>query len=227
VANRVDRVFWRFRAYGFLKNLRFFDPFLILFLRDVGLIYLAIGSLIAVREICTNIFEIPTGVVADTFGRRRAMLLAFVAYIGSFVVFGLLSGYALFLLAMVLFALGEALRSGTHKAMTLEHLRQNGMEDRRVAYYGRTRAASQFGSALAALLGAGVVLWGGSYRAVFLASLIPYVLGLLLMASYPRQLDGHIEGGSASWTSLLDRLRCTVVNSVASLRHPGRCFAGS
>ncbi len=30
-------MFHKFRAYGFLKNLRFFDPFLILFFREMGL----------------------------------------------------------------------------------------------------------------------------------------------------------------------------------------------
>jgi len=215
-----DRMFWKFRAYGFLKNLRFFDPFLILFLRDAGMTYLAIGSLYAVREIATNILEIPTGVVADAFGRRRAMMFAFGAYLCAFALFGLFTSYRAFAVAMLLFALGEALRSGTHKAMILEHLRQSGTEDQRVAYYGRTRAASQFGSALAALIGAGVVFSTGAYRMVFLASMIPYVLGLALMCSYPRSLDGHVEGGHRSWRDILGALRGTVRASILALRSP-------
>jgi len=213
-----DRMFWKFRTYGFLKNLRFFDPFLILFFREAGLTYLAIGSLYAVREISTNVLEIPTGVVADSFGRRLAMIAAFASYLGSFALFGLFSSYAAYAPAMILFALGDALRSGTHKAMILEHLRQRGLEDHRVAYYGRTRAASQFGSALAALIGAGVVFWTGSYRVVFLASMAPYVLALFLMVSYPKRLDGHVERIGWSWGSLFEQLRDTTRMSIASLR---------
>ena len=213
-----DRMFWKFRMYGFLKNLRLFDPFLILFFREAGLTYLAIGSLYAIREISTNVLEIPTGVVADAFGRRRAMIASFAAYLGSFALFGLLSSYAAYAPAMILFALGDALRSGTHKAMILEHLRQRGLEDRRVTYYGKTRAASQFGSALAALLGAGVVFWIGSYRVAFLASMIPYVLALFLMVTYPKELDGHVESISWSWRSLFEQLRDTARMSIASLR---------
>ena len=213
-----DRMFWKFRMYGLLKNLRFFDPFLILFFREAGLTYLAIGSLYAIREISMNVFEIPTGVVADSFGRRRAMIAAFATYLGSFALFGLFSSYAAYAPAMILFALGEALRSGTHKALILEHLRQRGLEHHRVAYYGRTRAASQFGSALAALIGAGVVFWTGSYRVVFLASMAPYVLALLLMASYPRELDGHVERIGWSRRSLFGQLRDTTRMSIASLR---------
>ncbi len=215
-----DRMFWKFRAYGFLKNLRLFDPFLILFFREAGLTFLAIGSLYAIREVCTNVFEIPTGLIADTFGRRRAMIASFASYLCSFALFGFFTSYTAYALGMVLFALGEALRSGTHKAMILEHLKQRGIEDRSVAYYGKTRAASQFGSALAALLGAGAVFWAGSYRVVFFASMVPYVLALFLMLSYPRKLDGHVERITWSWKDLLGRLRETVRASFASLGHP-------
>jgi len=120
---------------------------------------------------------------------------------------------------MVVFALGEALRSGTHKAMILEHLRREGIDDRRVAYYGRTRAASQFGSALAALIGAAAVFWVGRYRVVFLASMVPYVLGLLLMMScYPKELDGHLEGVGRSWRAVGRRVKETVRMSAAALK---------
>ena len=40
-----DRMYLKFRLYGFLKNLRFFDPFIILFFRDAGLSFLSIGLL--------------------------------------------------------------------------------------------------------------------------------------------------------------------------------------
>ena len=215
----TDRMFWRFRAYGFLKNLRFFDPFLLLLLREAGLSFLEIGSLYGIREIVANILEIPTGIVADAFGRRSAMIGSFAAYLLSFALFGLFSTYATYVIAMILFAVGDALRSGTHKAMILEHLRRRGEESRRVAYYGRTRAASQLGSALAAAVGAGVVFWAGSYRTAFLASMAPYVLGLSLMTTYPRALDGHVERVAPSWPAMLARLRDATRASVATLRN--------
>jgi len=39
-----DKLFPRFSAYGFLKNLRFFDPFIILIFREAGLSFLDIGG---------------------------------------------------------------------------------------------------------------------------------------------------------------------------------------
>ena len=63
-----DLMYHKFRTYGFLKNLRFFDPFLVLFFREMGLSFLEIGTLFSIREVATNLLEIPTGVIADAYG---------------------------------------------------------------------------------------------------------------------------------------------------------------
>ena len=66
-----DLQYFKFCMYGFLKNLRFFEPFLLLILLGKGLSYLEIGTLYAAREISINIMEIPSGLLADTVGRRQ------------------------------------------------------------------------------------------------------------------------------------------------------------
>jgi len=188
-----DKQYYKFCSYGFLKNLRFFDPFIILFFLEMGFSFLQIGTLFAIREIATNILEIPTGVVADSYGRRKSMVMSFLSYILSFLIFYFFPSFFYYTLAMLMFALGEAFRTGTHKAMILEYLQVNNMQESKVEYYGHTRACSQLGSALSALIAAGIVFYVGSYRIVFLASVIPYIANLFLMLSYPKELDGSIE----------------------------------
>lgn len=190
---KKDRQFYKFAAYGFLKNLRFFDPFLILFFREMGLSFLQIGTLISVREVTTNLLELPTGFIADLYGRRMSMILSMVSYMASFLVFYFFPNFFLYMAAMVVFAFGEAFRTGTHKAMILEYLRLNELTDIKVHYYGATRAASQLGSAVNALIAAFLVFYTGSYKIVFLASIIPYVINLINLASYPKNLDGDLK----------------------------------
>ena len=215
---KKDLQYAKFSAYGFLKNLKLFEPFLILFLLEKNLTFTLIGTLYAYREIMTNLLEVPTGIIADAFGRRRTMVQSFLAYIISFLIFYYASTFWLLMLGMTFFAFGEAFRGGTHKAMIFEYLKMKGWQDQRVDYYGHTRSWSQNGSAVSALIAAGIVFASGRYDVVFLVSTLPYVLNLFLMLSYPKELDGQIhESGSIAESLAIIRrsLRITFMNTGA------------
>jgi len=215
---KKDRMLFRFSAYGFLKNLRFFEPFIILIFREGGLTFFQIGLLYSIRDLANNILEIPTGVFADTFGRRKAMVLAFLAYILSFFIFFWFEDFYFYALAMIFFAFGEAFRSGTHKALILEYLKLKDMLAYKVAYYGRTRGASQMGSAFNALIAAALLFYTGDYRAMFLATTIPYLLDLINLATYPEILDGGISDHAkgAIWA----QAKNTVVDFIGIFKDP-------
>jgi len=184
-----DRQYYKFCFYGFLKNLRFFEAFLILFLRQKGLSYTEIGSLYALREVVTNLAEVPTGIIADTYGRKKSLIFSFVAYILSFLLFFAGENYLWFLAAFLLYGLGDAFRSGTHKAMIMDYLKLKGISEQKIAYYGHTRACSQRGSALSALISGIIVFYTGDYQTIFLLSVLPYLIDMLLIWSYPAELD--------------------------------------
>jgi len=181
--------YFKFCFYGFLKNLRFFDAFFILFLVEKGLSYTQIGILYAVREITINIFEIPSGIAADTFGRKDSLVGSFIFYIVSFATFYFSENFWLFLFAFVLYGIGDAFRTGTHKGIIMDYLKLNGWEDQKINYYGHTRSWSQMGSAVSALIAGVIVFYSGTYQAIFLYSIIPYLLNVFLIISYPKELN--------------------------------------
>ena len=185
-----NRQFYKFCAYGFLKNLRFYEPFLFLFFLGQGLSFLQIGILISIREMGRNLLEIPAGIIADSLGRKRTLATSFVFYIVAFAIYFFGHSYGVFIVAMVYYSLGDSFRTGTHKAMIFDYLKINGWKDQKVYYYGHTRSYSQLGSAVSSLAAAGLVLLSGNYRMIFLYSILPYILDLLLILSYPGELDG-------------------------------------
>jgi len=182
--------YYKFCSYGFLKNLRLFEPFLILFFLEKGLSYAQIGTIYAIREIARNMFEIPSGVMADIFGRRRTMIFSFSSYIISFSVFYLFDSFGLFIVAMIFYGFADAFRTGTHKAMIFEYLKIKKITNLKVHYYGHTRSWSQKGSALSSLIAATFVFFYSDYTTIFLITTIPYLLDLILIASYPKNLEG-------------------------------------
>ena len=58
----------RFCLYGFIKNQKYYEPFLYLAFLEKGLSFTAIGLLIGFRAVCTNLMEVPTGAMADALG---------------------------------------------------------------------------------------------------------------------------------------------------------------
>ena len=182
--------YYKFCLYGFFKNLRLFDAFLILYLLENDLTFVQIGLLYSIREIALAITEIPSGVIADTLGRKKTLVSSFLFYIASFIIFYSASDFYWFMAAMLAFAVGDAFRTGVHKAMIYQYLGINGWSDQKVTYYGHTRSWSQFGSAISALLAAAIVFYTGSLRLIFLISIFPYLIGALLIISYPAYLDG-------------------------------------
>ncbi len=189
---KKDLQYYKFCLYGFLKNQRFFEPFFILILHDEkGLNYALIGTIYAIIKITRNIFEIPSGILADSLGRRKTMMTSFAFYILSFVFYYFSNGFFMLVIASFVFGTADAFRTGTHKAMIFQYLKIKHWEDQKVHYYGHTRSWSQLGSAISSLIAAAIVFFSGSFSSVFLLSLVPYSIDFFLMASYPVILEGE------------------------------------
>jgi len=212
-----NRQYYKFCFYGFLKNLRFFDAFFILFLLEKDLSFTQIGILYAVREIVINISEIPSGIVADTYGRKRALMAAFLFFIISFLVFYLSTNFFLFLIAFVLYGIADAFRTGTHKGMIMDYLKLNHWEGQKIAYYGHTRSWSQLGSAISSLIAGLIVFYSGRYQNIFLFSIAPYLVNLLLIASYPGELNMPLKQKTPRSKT---GLRATFMHFIRIIRKP-------
>jgi len=205
---------FRFCLYGFLKNQRYFEPFLMLVFLDHGFCYLTIGLLLALRDLTVNVLEIPSGAIADSFGRRGSMVVSFIAYIICFLVLGMADSLGLFFLGMFLFGIGDTFRTGTHKSMIFEWLRLQERTSERTAVYGITRSWSQIGAAISGIIAAGFVLISGNYESVFLFATIPYAINLVNLWTYPAQLDGDHEKATTLGESVR-RLKVSLLKSVS------------
>ena len=197
----------RFSLYGFLKNQRYFEAWWLLAFLDKGISFTTWGLLIGFRELMINVMEVPSGAMADLFGRRKAMILSFVAYIVSFILFGAASSLPLLFVGMAFFAVGDAFRTGTHKAMIFTWLRLEGRVDERTRTYGYTRSWSQYGSALSVVLGSVIVFLTGDYRYVFYVAALPYLAGIVNFLGYPEALDAGTAEGRVSVRDVVRHLK--------------------
>ncbi len=134
-----------------------------------GLIKLSKGLSIAELGFCGAIasgtivlLEVPTGVFADRFGRKRTYLLSLAFTVAACLV--ILAGGGFFLVAtgFILFGVARALSSGSLEALLIDRYIERRGEDSLARFMSTTNAADTAGLALGSLAG-GVVpaLWKG------------------------------------------------------------------
>jgi MFS family permease len=158
-----------------------------LFLLDAGLDIFEVFVANAAFTVGTVLFEIPTGVVADTAGRRRSFLLSAatlmvgtLAYV-SISVFG--GGLAWFAAASVVLGIGFCFYSGAVEAWLVDALRASGYDGRLDPIFARgsmvSGAAMLIGSVGGGLLGTIDLAWPYVARAALLGA--AFAVGFVMM----------------------------------------------
>ena len=212
---------FRFSLYSFLRRQEFFGPFMILAFIQKGLSFAEIGILISVREICINVMEVPSGAAADALGRRKTLVFSLLSYIVSFIVFGFATDIKLLLPAMIFYGIGEAFRSGTHKAMIFAWLDQQDRGDEKKSIYGITRSWGKIGAAVCIIPATAMVFLIRDYSYAFFFSVVPFIVNAANIATYPASLDIKHENGATvanifrtTFASIRDCLRISALRAV-------------
>src|SRR5262245_23031401 len=101
----------------------FMGPIYPLFLLSRGLDLLQASSVLATYFVVTFLFEIPTGAVADVFGRRISFILACSTRMVAFGLYYFADGYLDCLIAEAVDAIGTTLASGALHAWAVDGIR--------------------------------------------------------------------------------------------------------
>ncbi|VTT99602.1 mfs transporter : Uncharacterized protein OS=Blastopirellula marina DSM 3645 GN=DSM3645_28432 PE=4 SV=1: MFS_1 [Gemmataceae bacterium] len=207
----------RFCLYSVFKNLRFADPFFVLFLLALGRNFTEIGLLLGYQHLLTVATEVPSGYLADRLGRVKSLVGCFAMYAACYVLLALGANYppdwqlAGLYLALTCFGLGEALRTGSHKAIMLDYLDSTGQTARATEVIGLTRMYSKCTAGASALCGGLILFAWQRFDVLFWLSAAPAAAGVVLMWTYPKYLDGEsaraAPGGAAAAGSWRDGLR--------------------
>ena len=162
--------------------------------------------------------EIPTGAVADTWGRKQSQVIGMIIASGSILLFGLAPFYGLVLIANSLWAIGITFISGADMAMFYDTLKVLGLEDQYPKYRGRLQAAVLVSIATSGVLGGLIGEMNLSATFVITSCLMLIATGFLLMIKDPpRELDSQ-TGLNFSY---LDSLRVAfgTIRDIPTLRY--------
>jgi predicted MFS family arabinose efflux permease len=164
-------------------------PIWVVFLQGKGLSLTQIGVLEAFAWVLTATVEVPTGAIADRWGRKTSIAIGSVAYsIAMFLILSKALSPA-FLLGYALWNSSFAFVSGADSALLYDSLKADGREAEAAKQAGRMAAIQQGSQGLAALIGAVLATVDISLCFTICGILGLSATALILTVKEPPQLD--------------------------------------
>lgn len=156
---------------NFFLHLFFLSPVAVFFYQQRGLNYFQILALESVLVLFIFLFEIPTGLFADKFGRKKSIVVGTLLLALEPLIFLFADNFVWFAIAFAIAGIGITFHSGSIEALIYDYLKSNNKENQ------MKKAMGSFGSAsLVAMVVAPII---GSYFAKDL--FMPQFIFLILM----------------------------------------------
>lgn len=136
--NRLRNNIRKFYLFKTFSNFGFMLPVIVLFWQDNGLSMTKIMLLQSLFALCVVGLEVPTGYLADVWGRKRTLMGAGVFFTLGYALYSVSSSFWQFAAAEVLFALAISLISGSDSAFLYDTLKELGEESRFQQVWGKS-----------------------------------------------------------------------------------------
>lgn len=148
---------WPFYTHSLLLNLsKVIMPFYVLYFLSIGFSFFQIALIATVRSIVTLIFEVPTGAIADIYGRKTSVILGYFMMSVSVAAVILTKNFYLLAAIFAMNALFETLVSGADDAWAVD-LAEKDNSNLTDSYFLKKRAFRNIGMVIAPLV-AGLVV---------------------------------------------------------------------
>jgi len=182
-----------------------------LFMQSRGVSINQIAAIVAIWMVAMFFLEVPTGVLADRYSRRKILVIAAVLC-GLYFVGDLFSHTAgAFLFSWLIYAPSMALTSGTLESYVYDVLADHNLEEEFAQVWGRSRAAQSIGMGIAMAIGGWLA--SHSFESTLLVSIAAMVLltgsAVLLPEAKPR----HHVHEETHWQSIQEGFKSVWSNS--------------
>jgi MFS family permease len=206
VRQRLDavKVFYGIEFFDSLGLHGAFTVWAVYLVQDVGVNPLQLVLLGTVSEIAIFLFEVPTGVVADTYSRRLSVIIGLLLAGASFVVAGLVAIFWVILAAAILRGIAGTFLSGAEEAWITDEHGVDGIG----RIFLRGTQWSYLGAIVGAILGVAVATVDLGAALVF-GGLVTFATGVACILVMPEH--GFVRRPVEERTSPVRALRTTAV----------------
>ena len=181
-----------------------------------------ISLLFIIWSLTSFLCEVPSGAWADTFDRRRLLVLSAVIYGAGFATWMVWQTFAGFALGFVLWGLSSALMSGTFESMVYDELVERGAPERYAGLIGWAQSTALVANLVASAAAAGLFYVGGyalvGWTSVAIAG-IQAVLAATLPVSHRARHAPHDEGAVSGTEHAASRYVAMLRSGLSESRH--------
>ncbi len=182
---------WKSYVYDFMKNFTLFSGVLVPFFTIWGGITFAqIMILQAIFTFSMFLFEIPTGVIADKFGRKTSLILSGLVTGIAALVYSSYANFWIFALGEVLWAIGSTLSSGADSALVYDSLKEIKEEKKSKNIFNRVETLGLIAIMFSAPLGSLIAKQFGLNWAMILTS-IPMFIAVIIGLTFKEPPTGE------------------------------------
>ena len=127
-------------------------PIIVLFFQSHGLSLTEIMLLQSAYSLSLALFEIPSGYIADSFGRKNSIVIGTILTFIGYIIFSFCYGFYNFVMAEILLGLGGSLISGADSALIYDTLLETKDKNSYTKIEGKNYAIGNFSEAIAGIL---------------------------------------------------------------------------
>ena len=151
-------------------------PIIVLFYEEHKLGLQDVFILKSVYSVAAVALEVPSGYLADVWGRKRCILAGCVLFFGGYLCYSLTETFAAFLVAEILLGIGQTMINGADSALLYDTTVHHGRENLYLRYEGRITMIGNFAEAVAGIFGGLLAVY--SLRYPFYAQAVVAFVGI-------------------------------------------------
>lgn len=181
--NKNDNLYY---SLSIFLNLDVQRSLFVLYLLQLGITQGEIGILQSFLFFSSVALEIPSGLLADRYGRRFSLIIGFLGLFISGVGFLLFSSFVPFAIIFCMFGASIAMSSGSDRALLYDNLLSEHRTDEYPKILSRARAIGAVSLGLSMLLG-GVLQDTWSWNIVYIFFALSKLIGALIVIFIPEK----------------------------------------
>jgi MFS family permease len=181
------------RNYMFLllKNIDFTRGIWMLYLAAKGMSLVQLGLLETIYHIASFSMEVPTGAIADIFGRKTSRIAGRITSLISVILLLISNSFLGFAMSFIFTALSNNLESGAGDALVYDSLKEIGEEESYMKITGKSEVFLQTAGIISFLLGG--LLATKSYNIAFALTLIIGSAAVLQSLTFKEPIIGRVN----------------------------------